>query len=100
VALPTGTAAGAQASFTFSGVDAFRQAGNTLTLIFLASAQSNNTPSLTFASSEAANPSAAPVLTVVPEPTTGGALVVAALGLLARRRRARWQRSRPHTVSF
>jgi hypothetical protein len=86
VTIPTGTAAGAKASFSFSGIDSFRQSDGTLTLIFLVSSQSSSTPSFAFASSENSDPTAVPTLTV-PEPATCALAATGALGLLLRRRR-------------
>lgn len=85
VSIPNGTAGGTTASFTFSGMEDYRQPDNSATLILLVSAQSSNTPSLTFNSSEAA--SGQPTLTVTPEPATVSLLAIAGMAVLARRRR-------------
>jgi hypothetical protein len=86
VTIPTGSAAGTAASFTFSGLENLRQSDNTATLILIVSAQSSNTPSLGINSSEAA--SGQPTLDVtVPEPATIGLLAIGGVATLARRRR-------------
>lgn len=88
VSIPRSSPSGTDASFTFSNWDSYRQADDTLTLIFIISFQTSGSPSLTFASSETTtlNP---PTLTIdVPEPATA-AYSLLALTLLAARRRRR-----------
>lgn len=85
--MATGTAAGTKVSFSFSGLNNFRQSDNTATLIFIISAQDNSGPTMAFASSEATDTTTVPTVTIVPEPATAVVLAGTPFALLLRRRR-------------
>jgi hypothetical protein len=80
--------AGSQTSFTFTDWDTFRQVDNTMSLLLLVTTQSNNGPTLSFASSENGNAALRPTLMIsdtVPEPASAVLVAAGAAGLLLQR---------------